>query len=174
MAFDARHCLMSDGICTQVRERCPTLVRECHMLLPLLEEMEKHITAFYQSLERASCITSAARDPNTQIWSQQKQQWQVRYNHNVTNRLNLTSFTNVNYLPLLNLSLFIGTEARTLSLKKDLLNQQQSCKRSLSVVERNYHTLQKALSTSKVFRNLDLFLLHKRVAEIQSSAKVSV
>ncbi|TNM94661.1 hypothetical protein fugu_017420 [Takifugu bimaculatus] len=114
---------------SKVRERCPTLVRECHMLLPLLEEMEKHITAFYQSLERAGRITSAARDPNTQIWSHQKQQWQ------------------------------------------DLLNQQQGCKRSLSVIERNYHTLQKALSTSKVFRNLDLFLLHKRVAEIQSSAK---
>lgn len=58
--------------------------------------------------------------------------------------------------------------------KKDLLNQQQSCKRSLSVIERNYHTLQKVLSTSKVFRNLDLFLLHKRVVEIQSSAKVGV
>lgn len=58
--------------------------------------------------------------------------------------------------------------------KKDLLNQQQSCKCSLSVIERNYHTLQEVLSTSKVFRNLDLFLLHKRVAEIQSSAKVSV
>lgn len=61
-----------------------------------------------------------------------------------------------------------------LKKKKDLVNQQQICKCSLSVIERNYYTLQKVLSTSKVFRNLDLFLLHKRVAEIQSSAKVSV
>lgn len=57
-------------------------------------------------------------------------------------------------------------------LPQDLLNQQQSCKRCLSVIERNYHTLQRALSTSKVFRNFDLFLLQKRVAEIQSSAQV--
>lgn len=63
-------------ICVQVRERCPSLVRECHVLLPLLEEMEKHITVFYQALERATRITSAARDPDTP--TQQKQKWQVR------------------------------------------------------------------------------------------------
>lgn len=66
-------------ICLQVRERCPSLVRECHVLLPLLEEMEKHITAFYQALERTSRITSAARDPDAQTQTQQKQKWQVRY-----------------------------------------------------------------------------------------------
>lgn len=77
---------MIHGIRIQVKERCPSLVRECHILLPLLEEMEKHITAFYQSLERASCITSAVRDPDTQIWSQQKQTWQVRYNNNAINK----------------------------------------------------------------------------------------
>lgn len=71
-------CWMAQIICLQVRERCPSLVRECHVLLPLLEEMEKHITAFYQALERASRITSTARDPETQIQSQQKQKWQVR------------------------------------------------------------------------------------------------
>lgn len=69
---------MVQMICLQVRERCPSLVRECHVLLPLLEEMEKHITAFYQALERASRITSTARDPETQTQSQQKQKWQVR------------------------------------------------------------------------------------------------
>lgn len=62
-------------ICLQVRERCPSFVRECHVLLPLLEEMEKHITAFYQALERAGRIT-AARDQDSQ--SQHKQTWQVR------------------------------------------------------------------------------------------------
>ncbi|XP_074471049.1 nesprin-1-like isoform X2 [Sebastes fasciatus] len=114
---------------SKVRERCPSLVRECHVLLPLLEEMEKHITAFYQALERASHITSAAIDPDTQTPTQQKQKWQ------------------------------------------DLLNQQQSCKRCLSVIERNHHTLQRALSTSKVLRNFDLSLLQKRVTEIQGSAQ---
>lgn len=62
-----------------MRERCPSLVRECHVLLPLLEEMEKHITAFYQALERASRITSAARDPDIQTQTQHKLKWQVRY-----------------------------------------------------------------------------------------------
>ncbi|XP_023266580.1 nesprin-1-like [Seriola lalandi dorsalis] len=114
---------------SKVRERCPSLVRECHVLLPLLEEMEKHITAFYQALERASHITSAARDPDSQVQTQHKQKWQ------------------------------------------DLLNQQQSCKRCLSVIERNHHTLQRTLSTSKVLRNFDLSLLQKRVAEIQVSAQ---
>ncbi|XP_028460432.1 nesprin-1-like [Perca flavescens] len=112
---------------SKVRERCPSLVKECHVLLPLLEEMEKHITAFYQALERASRITSAARDQDTQTQAQQKQKWQ------------------------------------------DLLNQQQSCKRCLSVIERNHNTLQRVLSTSKVLRNFDLSLLQKRVAEIQGS-----
>lgn len=42
------------------------------------------------------------------------------------------------------------------------------------MIERNHHTLQRALSTSKVLRNVDLSLLQKRVAEIQSSAQVSV
>lgn len=69
-------------ICVQVRERCPSLVRECHVLLPLLEEMEKHITAFYQALERASRITSAANDPDTPTQTQQKQKWQVRCDGN--------------------------------------------------------------------------------------------
>lgn len=73
---------MSCIMCLQVRERCPSLVRECHVLLPLLEEMEKHITAFYQTLERASRITSTARDPDTQTQTQQKQKWQVRYDDN--------------------------------------------------------------------------------------------
>ncbi|GLD49390.1 nesprin-1-like protein [Lates japonicus] len=114
---------------SKVRERCPSLVRECHVLLPLLEEMEKHITAFYQALERASRITSSAGAPDSQAQTQHKPKWQ------------------------------------------DLLNQQQICKRCLSVIERNHHTLQRSLSTSKVIRNFDLSLLHKRVAEIQGSAQ---
>lgn len=64
----------------QVRERCPSVVRECHVLLPLLEEMEKHITAFYQALERASRITSATRESDLQAQTLNKHKWQVRYN----------------------------------------------------------------------------------------------
>uniref|UniRef100_A0A3Q4N1A1 Nesprin-1 spectrin repeats region domain-containing protein n=1 Tax=Neolamprologus brichardi TaxID=32507 RepID=A0A3Q4N1A1_NEOBR len=102
-------------------KRCPSLMRECHAFLPLLEEMEKHINTFYQALERASRITSAARDPESQAQAQQKYKWQ------------------------------------------DLLNHQQSCKRCLSVIERNHHSLQRALSTSKVLKNFDISLLQKRV-----------
>lgn len=58
----------------QVRERCPPLVRECHVLMPLLEEMEKHITAFYQALDRAARITSEAGETS----AQSRQRWQVR------------------------------------------------------------------------------------------------
>nr|XP_029132983.1 nesprin-1-like [Labrus bergylta] len=114
---------------SKVRERCPPLVRECHVFLPLLEEMEKHVTTFYQALERASRITAAARDQDPQSQAQQKQKWQ------------------------------------------DLFNQQQTCKRCLSVIERNYNTLQRLLSNSKVLRNFDLSQLQKRVAEIQASAQ---
>lgn len=56
-------------------------MRECHAFLPLLEEMEKHINTFYQALERASRITSAARDPESQAQAQQKYKWQVRHEH---------------------------------------------------------------------------------------------
>ncbi|KAG7246592.1 hypothetical protein CRUP_024114, partial [Coryphaenoides rupestris] len=92
------------GQLSKVRERCPSLVRECHGLLPLLEEMEKHMGGFYQSLERASHLTSVTRDPDTQTSprSHKTHTWQ------------------------------------------DLLTQQQSCKRCLSVIERNFHTLQRS------------------------------
>lgn len=66
----------------QVRERCPSVVRECHVLLPLLEEMEKHITAFYQTLERASRITFAARESDLPAQTINKHKWQVRYDNN--------------------------------------------------------------------------------------------
>ena len=62
---------------SQVRERCPPLVRECHGLLPLLEEMEKHTAAFYLSLERAGLLSAAAaRVPDG--LGQNKPVWQVR------------------------------------------------------------------------------------------------
>lgn len=45
--------------------------RDSQALLPPLEEMEKHITGFYQSLEKASRITSA-RESETPGDFQQK------------------------------------------------------------------------------------------------------
>lgn len=59
----------------QVRERCPVLVRECHALLPLLDEMEEHISVFYQALERAGRIT--ARDADTLSPTLHRHKWQV-------------------------------------------------------------------------------------------------
>lgn len=122
------------------------------------------MTAFYQALERAGRITSAARETETQTQSQQKQKWQVRYDDKG---------------PILVVSALHHGYINTLSylfpqFPQDLLNQQQSCKRCLSVIERNHHTLQRALSASKVLRNFDLSVLQKRVAEIQVSAQVSV
>ncbi|XP_061758136.1 nesprin-1-like [Nerophis ophidion] len=112
---------------SRVRERCPIFLRECHALLPLLEEMDKHISAFYQALEQASQIT--ARDADTQSPTMHRHKWQ------------------------------------------DLLQQQQSCKRCLSVIERNYHTVQRALSNSKVLQHFDTSLLQKTVADLQGSAQ---
>lgn len=49
------------------------LQRDSQALLPPLEEMEKHITGFYQSLEKASRITGA-RDSESSGDFQQKYQ----------------------------------------------------------------------------------------------------
>lgn len=43
----------------QIRERALPLLRDSQAMLPPLEEMEKNITGFYQSLEKASRITSS-------------------------------------------------------------------------------------------------------------------
>lgn len=60
-----------------------------------------------------------------------------------------------------------------LQTSQDLLNQQQNCKRCLSVIERNHHTVQRLISNSKSLRNFDQSLLQKRVLEIQSAAQVN-
>ncbi|XP_061126959.1 nesprin-1-like [Syngnathus typhle] len=110
-----------------VRERCPALVKECHALLPLLEEMEKQMSVFYQALERARRISAA--DPHTPSPTLLGHKWQ------------------------------------------DFLNQQQSCKRCLAVIERNHNTVQRALSNSKVLQNFETGLLQKKLAEVQGSAQ---
>ncbi|KPP57545.1 hypothetical protein Z043_124718, partial [Scleropages formosus] len=56
---------------SKIRERCLPLLRECQSLLPLLEEIEKQITHFYQSLERGCGITSS-RDPESPADFKQK------------------------------------------------------------------------------------------------------
>ncbi len=41
---------------SQLKERCPLILRECQALFPLLEELEKQISAFYQTAEHAGHI----------------------------------------------------------------------------------------------------------------------
>lgn len=101
-------------------------------------------------------------------------------NHRLRPSKNKSGRLDMMTMNMLNLIVYqVEQQINTLSslfpqFPQDLLNQQQSCKRCLSVIERNHHTLQKALSSSKVLRNFDLSLLQKRVAEIQGSAQVSV
>lgn len=40
----------------QLKEKCPLISRECQALFPLLEELEKQISAFYQTAEHAGHI----------------------------------------------------------------------------------------------------------------------
>ncbi|KAG2468780.1 SYNE1 protein, partial [Polypterus senegalus] len=60
---------------SKLRERYLPLLRESQSLLSPLEEMEKQITIFYQSLEKASCIT-AGRDGEIQAPGDFKQKCQ--------------------------------------------------------------------------------------------------
>ncbi len=41
---------------SQLKEKCPLILRECQALFPLLEELEKQISAFYQTAEHAGHI----------------------------------------------------------------------------------------------------------------------
>jgi len=40
----------------QLKENCPLILRECQALFPLLEELEKQISTFYQTAEHAGHI----------------------------------------------------------------------------------------------------------------------
>uniref|UniRef100_A0A3B1IR95 Calponin-homology (CH) domain-containing protein n=1 Tax=Astyanax mexicanus TaxID=7994 RepID=A0A3B1IR95_ASTMX len=102
------------------------LLRDAQALLPPLEEMEKHITGFYQSLEKASRITST-RDSETPGDFKQKCQ--------------------------------------------ELVTYQQSCKKCLTVIDKNHQIIMKALESSKTLKHLDTSLLQKRVAMVKETTE---
>uniref|UniRef100_A0A8C2JGH1 Calponin-homology (CH) domain-containing protein n=1 Tax=Cyprinus carpio TaxID=7962 RepID=A0A8C2JGH1_CYPCA len=102
------------------------LLRDSQAMLPPLEEMEKHITGFYQSLEKASCITSS-RDSEAPADFKQKCQ--------------------------------------------ELVTYQQSCKKCLSVIDKNHQIILKSLDTSKNLKHLDTSLLERRISELQASSQ---
>lgn len=47
-----------------------------------------------------------------------------------------------------------------------------SCKKCLTVIERNHQTIQKIMSSSKTLQHMDMSLLQKRVADLQASSQV--
>uniref|UniRef100_A0A673K6M2 Calponin-homology (CH) domain-containing protein n=1 Tax=Sinocyclocheilus rhinocerous TaxID=307959 RepID=A0A673K6M2_9TELE len=107
-------------------ERALPLLRDSQAMLPPLEEMEKHITGFYQSLEKASRITSS-RDSEAPGDFKQKCQ--------------------------------------------ELVTYQQSCKKCLSVIDKNHQIILKSLDTSKNLKHLDTSLLERRISELQGMVK---
>lgn len=52
------------------------------------------------------------------------------------------------------------------------MTYQQSCKKCLSVIDKNHQIIQRVLAGSKTLRHLDTSLLQKRVAELQASSQV--
>lgn len=54
------------------------------------------------------------------------------------------------------------------------MTYQQSCKKCLTVIDKNHQVIMKALEGSKTLRHLDTSLLEKRVVELQASSQVSM
>lgn len=54
------------------------------------------------------------------------------------------------------------------------MTYQQSCKKCLTVIDKNHQIIMKALEGSKTLRHLDTSLLQKRVVELQASSQVSI
>lgn len=46
----------------QLKEKCPLVLRECHTVLPVLEELEGQISAFYQIADHAGHIIAQQHD----------------------------------------------------------------------------------------------------------------
>lgn len=45
-----------------MKEKCPLVLRECHTVLPVLEELEGQISAFYQIADHAGHIIAQQHD----------------------------------------------------------------------------------------------------------------
>ncbi|GAA6103575.1 nesprin-1 isoform X1 [Tachysurus ichikawai] len=46
----------------KMKEKCPLVLRECHTVLPVLEELEGQISAFYQIADHAGHIIAQQHD----------------------------------------------------------------------------------------------------------------
>lgn len=55
---------------------------------------------------------------------------------------------------------------------QELVTFTHSCKKCLTVIERNHQTIQKIMNSSKTLQHMDMSLLQKRVADLQASSQV--
>ncbi|KAL0169683.1 hypothetical protein M9458_034279, partial [Cirrhinus mrigala] len=53
----------------------------------------------------------------------------------------------------------------------ELVTYQQSCKKCLSVIDKNHQIILKSLDTSKNLKHLDTSLLERRITELQASSQ---
>lgn len=57
---------------------------------------------------------------------------------------------------------------------QELATFTHSCKKCLTVIERNHQTIQKIMNSSKTLQHMDMGLLQKRVADLQASSQVNL
>lgn len=57
---------------------------------------------------------------------------------------------------------------------QELATFTQSCKKCLTVIEKNHQTIQKIINGSKTLQHLDMSLLQKRVADLQASSQTLI
>lgn len=80
---------------------------------------------------------------------------------------------------LLNLLIYVITSnpkslnSTTLVLPlQELVTFTQSCKKCLTVIEKNHQGIQRTLDSSKNLQHMDMALLQKRVVDLQASSRV--
>uniref|UniRef100_A0A3Q3KI06 Calponin-homology (CH) domain-containing protein n=1 Tax=Monopterus albus TaxID=43700 RepID=A0A3Q3KI06_MONAL len=57
---------------------------------------------------------------------------------------------------------------------QELATFTHSCKKCLTVIERNHQTIQKIMNSSKTLEHMDMTLLQKRVADLQASSQTMI
>lgn len=55
---------------------------------------------------------------------------------------------------------------------QELATFTHSCKKCLTVIERNHQSIQKIMNGSKTLQHMDMSLLQKRVGDLQASSQV--
>ncbi|KAJ7409657.1 hypothetical protein WISP_113425 [Willisornis vidua] len=108
----------------EAKECSCALLYECQRLLSPLEELEKQITHFYESLEKVNEIISIL-DPEAQPTTVLKQKAQ------------------------------------------DLVAYQESCKKDLSLIERNSQSILQCVSSSEVLKHFHQSTFQKKVTQVQ-------